>query len=126
MPNSNHINMDIDIAYYQAIDLLKGILSIPSFSRSEETVADYLQTHIQKEGFETERFGNNILVRNGKQDPNKPNILLNSHIDTVRPVASWSRDPFTPIEIDGNLYGLGSNDAGASVVCLYEDRKSVV
>lgn len=47
--------------------------------------------------------------------------MLNSHIDTVKPVAGWSKDPFAAdAGEDDRLYGLGSNDAGASVVSLYE------
>jgi acetylornithine deacetylase len=44
--------------------------------------------------------------------------LLNSHHDTVRPNPAYTRDPFAPDEEDGRLYGLGSNDAGGSVVSL--------
>ena len=53
-------------------------------------------------------------------DLKKPTILLNSHIDTVKPVNGWRKDPFTPREENGKLYGLGSNDAGASVVSLLQ------
>jgi acetylornithine deacetylase len=43
-------------------------------------------------------------------------VLLNSHIDTVRPSSGWQTDPFTAIESEDKIFGLGSNDAGASVV----------
>jgi acetylornithine deacetylase len=104
---------------YDAIDMLKGMIARPSFSREEDEVADYLQTCWQQAGLQVKRLGANLWVTNG-YDPSKPTLLLNSHIDTVRPVSGWTREPFTPYETDDDrLYGLGSNDAGASVVSLY-------
>src|SRR5207249_3528533 len=49
---------------------------------------------------------------------NKPSILLNSHHDTVNPNPQYTKDPFDPIFEDGKLFGLGSNDAGGSLVSL--------
>ena len=106
--------------YYKAIDLLKGMISIPSFSREEKEVADFLEQFWKKEGHFVYRSGNNIWLTTGMVDPKKPTLLLNSHIDTVKPAHGWTRDPFRPEETeDDRLYGLGSNDAGASVVSLY-------
>lgn len=110
--------MDIDQLYYNAIDLLKDMISTQSFSREEKEVADKIESYIHAMGFETKRKGNNIRIQNKDFDPAKPTILLNSHIDTVKPVAGWSKDPFEPLVEDDTLYGLGSNDAGASVVSL--------
>ncbi|WP_165155343.1 M20 family metallo-hydrolase [Parabacteroides sp. ZJ-118] len=107
--------------YYEAIDLLKGMISRPSFSREEAAVADFLRAEWQKAGQAVSRAGNNLWITAPGFDPGKPTLLLNSHTDTVRPVAGWTRDPFTPEEGDDDtLYGLGSNDAGASLVSLYE------
>ncbi len=106
--------------FYNAIDLLKGMISRPSFSKEEREVADYLQVQWEKAGHQVHRKGNNLWIMAPGFDEKRPTILLNSHIDTVRPVASWRKDPFTPEEDDDCLYGLGSNDAGASVVALYE------
>lgn len=106
--------------YYEAIDLLKGMISRPSFSRDEKEVADYLEARWQKAGHDVSRLGNNLWIRSERMDPAKPTLLLNSHIDTVKPASGWTRDPFTPEETDDErIYGLGSNDAGASVVSLY-------
>ena len=107
--------------YYEAIDLLKGMISRPSFSREETAVADYLQQRWTDAGHHVFRKGNNLWLIAPGFDFAKPTLLLNSHIDTVKPVAGWQRDPFLPEETDDDrLYGLGSNDAGASVVSLYE------
>lgn len=107
--------------YYEAIDLLKGMISRPSFSREETAVADYLQKCWSDAGHHLFRKGNNLWIIAPGFDFTKPTLLLNSHIDTVKPAAGWQKDPFLPEETeDDRLYGLGSNDAGASVVSLYE------
>lgn len=108
----------IDEIYYKAVDLLKSMISVPSVSRDEAGVADVVRNFLENEGLVVTRFGNNIYVGPEVADASLPVLLLNSHIDTVRAVEGWSRDPFTPVEEDGRLYGLGSNDAGASVVSL--------
>lgn len=106
--------------FYEAIDTLKGMISRPSFSREEAAVADYLEALWRKAGRAVRRKGNNLWIVSPEFDLNKPTILLNSHIDTVKPVSGWTKDPFTPEENeDDQLFGLGSNDAGASVVSLY-------
>lgn len=106
--------------YYEAIDTLKGMISRPSFSRDEAAVADFLQACWQAAGHQVQRKGNNLWIIAPGFDPQKPTLLLNSHIDTVKPASGWTKDPFHPEESeDEKLYGLGSNDAGASVVSLY-------
>ncbi|MCC8171110.1 MAG: M20 family metallo-hydrolase [Parabacteroides sp.] len=106
--------------YYEAIDLLKGMISIPSFSRDEAAVAGFLETQWKKAGYRPYRKGNNLWIVSPYYQEGKPVLLLNSHIDTVKPAAGWTRDPFVPYSGDDEkLYGLGSNDAGASVVSLY-------
>lgn len=108
----------IDEIYYKAVDLLKEMISTPSVSHDEAAAADIVTRFLDEEGFDVKRFGNNICVEAGERDASLPTLLLNSHIDTVRAVEGWVRDPFTPVEEEGRLYGLGSNDAGASVVSL--------
>lgn len=106
--------------YYRAIDLLKGMISRPSFSREECALADFLESEWKQDGHAVRRFGNNLWIMTDPFDPSRPTILLNSHIDTVKPVSGWTRDPFQPEETEDDiLFGLGSNDAGASVVSLY-------
>ena len=112
----------IDIGYYtsEAITLLHSLIGIPSISREEEAAADFLQNYIEASGIMTGRSGNNIWCISPMFDIHKPTILLNSHIDTVKPVNGWRKHPFTPKNENGKLYGLGSNDAGASVVSLFQ------
>ena len=111
---------DIPTMTAEAVSLLKSLISIPSISREETQAADFLQNYIEAEGMQTGRKGNNVWCLSPMFDLKKPTILLNSHIDTVKPVNGWRKDPFTPREENGKLYGLGSNDAGASVVSLLQ------
>ncbi|MDL2322755.1 M20 family metallo-hydrolase [Bacteroidales bacterium OttesenSCG-928-A17] len=110
--------MNIDSLYYEAIDLLKQLISIPSVSREESGVADALEVYLKESGLLPLRKENNVWILSSEWDSSKPTILLNSHLDTVKPVSAWTKDPFSPLEEDGKIYGLGSNDAGASLVSL--------
>lgn len=110
---------DITNLTFEATNLLKSLIGIPSISKEEEKTADFLQNYIEEQGILTSRSGNNLWCIDPAPDTAKPTILLNSHIDTVKPVQGWRRQPFTAKLEDGKLYGLGSNDAGASLVSLF-------
>lgn len=107
------------------IDLLKNMIRIPSFSRDEGAVADFLERWMLTEGFEARRLGNNLWIESGPVD-GRPTILLNAHIDTVKPASGYTRDPFTPEIEDGCLYGLGSNDDGGSLIALLETYSRLI
>ncbi|MDI1255276.1 MAG: M20 family metallo-hydrolase [Flavobacterium sp.] len=98
--------------------LLKELIAIPSFSKSEGKTADCIQQFLEEYGVVTHRAMNNVWAYNQFYDASKPTILLNSHHDTVKPNAGYTLNPFEPIEKDGKLYGLGSNDAGGALVSL--------
>ena len=101
-----------------AISLLKQIIEIPSYSNSEDKVATLLMNLFAQNKINVQRVKNNILAFNDKFSKEKPNILLNSHIDTVKENKGYTRNPFKADIINNKLYGLGSNDAGASLVSL--------
>lgn len=103
-----------------AVGLLKSLIGIPSLSHEEEKATDFLQNYIESMGIAVNRKGNNLWCTSPSFDLGKPTVLLNSHIDTVKPVVGWKKQPFTAKEEDGRIYGLGSNDAGASVVTLFQ------
>ena len=105
---------------YDAVKLLKKLIAIPSISRDESLAADALQVYMQENGCNVERIGNNLLSRSEQFDNQKPCILLNAHIDTVKPVDSWTRNPFEPIQEDDIIYGLGANDCGGGLVALLQ------
>lgn len=113
------------------IELLKDLIRIPSISTQEKGSADVIDSFLRGLKIPVSRLHNNLWVRNKDYNKQKPSILLNSHHDTVQPVSGWNKDPFTPILQDDKLYGLGSNDAGAALVCLlavflkYYDTKAL-
>ena len=111
--------MDIKQYTNDAVELLMQLIKTPSVSREEAAAADILADFIGKWGMPYERIGNNILIQENI-DPEKPTLLLNAHIDTVKPVASWTRDPFTPTIEGDRLYGLGANDCGGGLVSLLQ------
>jgi acetylornithine deacetylase len=104
--------------YENAIALLKALIASPSFSKEEEQTFALLSEFFKQNGVDIHTKGNNIWAFNKHFDKKKPIILLNSHHDTVRPNKSYTRDPFSPDEEDGKLFGLGSNDAGGALVSL--------
>ena len=104
--------------YTEAVGLLKQLIAIPSFSKEEDKTATLIADFLQSKGIPVQRLQNNIWARNQHFDPGKPTLLLNSHHDTVKPNKAYTLDPFTPIEKEGKLFGLGSNDAGGPLVSL--------
>lgn len=112
--------MNTDTLAQEAAELLRKMIAIPSVSREEQAVADMLEQQMAEWQLKPLRHGHNLWCMDPHFDKEKPTILLNAHTDTVRPVAGWTRDPFTPIEENGRLYGLGTNDDGASVVSLLQ------
>lgn len=102
-----------------AVDLLRELIATPSFSRQEEKTADIWEKWLQHNGvIETTRIHNNVFAVAPGFDPRRKTLMLNSHHDTVKPSASYSRNPFSPAIEEGRLYGLGSNDAGGAGVTL--------
>jgi acetylornithine deacetylase len=125
MSNSLHILQEA------AIDLLKKLISTPSFSKQEEQTAGIIHHFLEGKSLDTKRQGNNIFSLNKYYDAEKQTILLNSHHDTVKPNPKYTKDPFKPVIENGKLYGLGSNDAGGCLVSLiaafnhFYDRKDL-
>ncbi len=119
VPDSNPDIMHYSSELYRsAIELLKQLISTPSFSKEEDKTAALICEHLSANGIEFVRMDNNVFAFNKFFDPAKPTILLNSHHDTVKPSKGYTLDPFTPVVKDGKLFGLGSNDAGGSLVSL--------
>ena len=103
----------------KAIELLCRLVEVPRVSREETAAADLLQAYMQDElGLEVQREGNNLWSLQPSFDPEKQTLLLNAHIDTVKPVSGWQRDPFRATREGDRIYGLGTNDDGASLVAL--------
>ena len=101
-----------------AIGLLSQLIATPRVSREEEAAATLMQQHMQQWGLKPQREGNNVWAVCPNYDEQLPTLLLNAHIDTVKAVASWTRQPLTPTIEGDRLYGLGSNDCGGGLVTL--------
>ena len=111
--------MDYDLLTREAADLLCRLIETPRLSREETAAANLLEQWLKERNMQPERRGNNLIVRHaGKADA--PVLLLNAHIDTVRPTASWTRNPYQATLEGDVLYGLGSNDDGASLVTMIQ------
>ncbi|MFW5644594.1 MAG: M20/M25/M40 family metallo-hydrolase, partial [Bacteroidota bacterium] len=101
----------------QALSLLKQIIAIPSLSGDEELLSRFLENWLRERNFIVNKKNNNIWVES-ILDESLPRILLNSHMDTIKVVSGWTHDPFLAEEEGDRLYGLGSSDAGGSLVAL--------
>lgn len=112
--------MEITEYTKDAVKLLKKLIATPSVSKSEADAARVIREQIKEYGFNGNIEANNTWIISKDWNDNKPTLLLNAHIDTVKPAVTWSRDPFNPT-LDGDiLYGLGSNDCGGGLVSLLQ------
>ena len=103
-----------------AVALLTRLIATPSTSRNEKEAADIMEETIREYGFLPQREVNNVWTIGPHYNPDKPTLLLNAHIDTVKPVDSWQHNPFVPTIEDDRLYGLGSNDCGGGLCSLLQ------
>jgi len=102
----------------KAKKLLIDLINTPSFSGEEEGTANLIETFFKDQGISYQRDQHNVWAVNQHFDESKPNILLNSHHDTVRPNKGYTRDPHQAALEEGKIFGLGSNDAGGCLVSL--------
>jgi len=103
-----------------AVDLLRRLVQTPSVSRDEAAAADVICAAMDQYGLPWQREANNVWTMSRDFSDERPTVLLNAHIDTVKPVATWSRDPFVPTLEGDRLYGLGANDCGGGLVSLLQ------
>ena len=103
-----------------AVELLKALIETPSVSRNEENAANLLASYLDKWQLPYGREANNMWVGCPDWQNNRPTVMLNAHIDTVKPVSSWTRDPYKASQEGDILYGLGSNDCGGGLVSLLQ------
>ena len=104
----------------ETLQLLQDLIRTPSVSRDEKKAADVMVAWMEEHGLQPERHGNNLVLTDPDYDERRPTLLLNAHIDTVKPVSTWTRDPFGAERDGDRLYGLGSNDCGGGLVTLLQ------
>lgn len=110
--------MNYDTLTHEAVELLCRLIETPSISREEGDAATLLSQWMEQRGMTPERHGNNLIVRSPNNRSKRPTLLLNAHIDTVRPTNAWTANPHKATLEGDRLTGLGSNDDGASLVSL--------
>ena len=103
-----------------AVELLKALIETPSVSRNEENAANLLASYLDKWQLPYGREANNLWVGCPDWQNDRPTLMLNAHIDTVKPVSTWTRDPYKASQEGDILYGLGSNDCGGGLVSLLQ------
>ncbi|MBO7140380.1 MAG: M20 family metallo-hydrolase [Prevotella sp.] len=118
--------MDKKDLFDDAVALLRELIATPRVSREENRAADILYDRMAEWGMNPQRVKNNVFALPSDINTDKPTLLLNAHIDTVKPVSSWTRDPYSPDIEDGRLYGLGSNDCGGGLVSLLQVYRQIV
>ena len=110
--------MNLENLSAAAIQLLKDLIEIPSLSSEEHQTAKRIEVWFNVNDIPYNRNQNNVWAVNKYFEISKPTLLLNSHHDTVKPNNGYTKDPFKAQVEAGKLYGLGSNDAGGSLVSL--------
>lgn len=103
-----------------AVELLKELIATPRASRNETEAADVMEQRMAQWGLNPQREANNLWAVSDNFNKAKQTILLNAHIDTVKPVKTWTRDPYEPEIIDDKLFGIGANDCGGGLVTLLQ------
>jgi acetylornithine deacetylase len=96
----------------KAAELLQALVAIPSVSGDEGRIADTVSAWAEGWGARVQRKGHNVWFSVGS-GPRR--LLVNSHLDTVKPCAGWTYAPHAPEWREDRLYGLGSNDAKGCV-----------
>lgn len=103
----------------EAEKLLKGMIKIPALSFEEREKSDYI--HDRLVGMcnpRIIRIGCNIVLLPAVADKAEKTLMLCAHMDTVAPAKSYTADPYGAIDAGDRIIGLGSNDDGASLVCM--------
>ncbi len=102
----------------EALKLLKNLIATQSFSGEENETALLIMQWFSNHDIKFESDKHNVWAKNKYFNASKKTILLNSHHDTVKPNKGYTKNPYNPEVSDGKLFGLGSNDAGGSLVSL--------
>ena len=129
-----------DLAYIASnetalLDFTKAMIRTPSPNPpgDERAMADLVTEHLYSLGItDVERLGAedhrpNLIARvpgNGEG----PTLMLSGHIDTkpAGDMNAWKTDPWEPVEIDGQLWGLGSGDMKAAVAAMTYTAGAVI
>lgn len=93
-----------------AQSLLLDLVRTPSLSRNEAEIATYASDWLQARGIPVKRLGDTLVAEIEGRAPGRT-LLLNTHLDTVPAGEGWAEDPWKVDWKNGQLTGLGANDA---------------
>lgn len=100
------------------VALLRRLVTLERPSGSEEAARDLVAETLREHDVEPRIDGRNVWAEAGPAEA--PALLLNSHLDTVRAGAGWTRDPRDPGAGPDRVWGLGANDAGGAGVAMLD------
>ncbi len=103
---------------FDIVKHLSELIEIKSLSKKEENAATFVENILSSHEVDFKRLKNNIYATNKHFSEGKYTLLLNSHLDTVKPNIGYTVDPYQALIKDEKLYGLGSNDAGGCLMAL--------
>ncbi|MBA2483952.1 MAG: succinyl-diaminopimelate desuccinylase [Nitrosomonas sp.] len=103
------------------LTLAKTLIARRSHTPADDDCQNILINRLEKLGFNIERmrFGevDNLWARRGNTTPV---LCFAGHTDVVPtgPLEQWHNDPFTPVILDGKLYGRGAADMKTSLAAF--------
>lgn len=95
---------------------LLQLLAIPSPSRAEGALADFLERELGRiGGIAVARTGENLVIRLTRPPPGRPRVVLCGHLDTVPPQDNLEA------RVDGDrIFGLGASDLKAGLAVFWQ------
>ena len=103
---------------------LEEMIRIPSVVGEEKELAHYLFDELEALGYDAELHTAepgrpNVYAKLEGEKPGK-RINFNGHLDTVPVVPGWDTDPFTPVQREGRIHGLGACDMKGGIACILD------
>lgn len=105
----------------EVLDLARELVKIPSITKKEHEVSDFIFGRLKKWGLNPRQipvkgYGPDVVAEIGPR--NAPAIAFNGHMDTVEVMNGWKHDPFGAKLERGMLFGLGSLDMKSGLAAL--------
>lgn len=102
--------------------ILKNLVKFNTIKDCEnKEIINYIEKILTEKGFKVESKGNNLIMSYGKT----PTFGFLGHTDTVEYIDGWDTDPFTLIEKEDKLYGLGVCDMKSGISAILDAILSI-
>lgn len=102
--------------------ILKDLVSLNSSFPNEKRIAEYIEMHLKKQGFKTQR----IYVEKNRFDViaerghGKKAVMFYGHMDTVPIYGEWRSNPLKLTVKGDKMFGLGARDMKGSVAAILD------